>query len=213
MTKQLLILTGPQGAGNHLWSKILSLHPEVYGWKSLLENYWEAHRFKEPFAQHWKNHDLLKTFDWSQRDLYVTSISCPLGIHESDVNPIWNPDLPGFIDSVRSLGINANVAICGRDQNILRHQQTRIRTRPTLQYLNAHLDKLDDPIFLSYELLYLYKQDYLKSLKLNIPVAWDDPRIDEILAEDPNEKYIQYVEYNELDNGNKLGITFSERPK
>ena len=40
MTKQMLIVTGPQGAGNHLWSKIFSLHPKVYGWKSLLENYY-----------------------------------------------------------------------------------------------------------------------------------------------------------------------------
>ena len=40
---KMLILTGPQGAGNHLWSKILSLNYEVYGWKCLLDNYWEAH--------------------------------------------------------------------------------------------------------------------------------------------------------------------------
>ena len=212
MTKQLLILTGPQGAGNHLWSKILSLHPEVYGWKSLLENYWEAHRFSEPFAKHWKNHDLLKTFDWSNRDLYFTSISCPLGIFQSDINPIWNPDVLGFANTVRSLGISVAFAVCGRDQTILRNQQTRIRTGPTIQHLTSQLGDMDDPVFLSYELLYLYKQDYLKSLKLNIPVAWDDPRIDEILAEDPNEKYIQYVEYNELDNGNKFGTTFTEKP-
>ena len=210
--KQLLILTGPQGAGNHLWSKIFSLHPDVYGWKSLLENYWEAHRFSEPFAKHWKNHDLLKTFDWSNGDLYCTSISCPLGIFQSDVNPIWNPDIRGFADTVRSLGINVTFAVCGRDQTILRNQQTRIRNGTTVQYLLSQLGDMDDPVFLSYELLYLYKQDYLKSLKLNIPVAWDDPRIDEILAEDPNEKYIQYVEYNELDNGNKFGTTFTEKP-
>jgi len=67
----MLILTGPQGAGNHLWSKIFSLHPEVYGWKTLLDNYWEAHRFAEPFAQHWKDHSLLSTFDWTQSDYYL----------------------------------------------------------------------------------------------------------------------------------------------
>lgn len=213
MTKQLLILTGPQGAGNHLWSKIFSLHPEVYGWKSLLENYWEAHRFKEPFAQHWENHELLHSFDWSQRDLYFTSISCPLGIYGSTVNPIWNPDLAGFASTVRSHGVQVKFAVVGRDQNILSHQQTRIRTQSTLPLLLEQLPSIEDPTFLSYELLYLYKRDYLKSLKLNIPIAYDDPRIDEILAEDPNEKYIKYVEYNELDNGNKLGITFSERPQ
>jgi hypothetical protein len=75
---KMLILTGPQGAGNHLWSKVLSLHPKVYGWKTLLENYWEAHRFAEPFAQHWRDHTLLKSFDWSQSEYYFTSISLPL---------------------------------------------------------------------------------------------------------------------------------------
>ena len=47
--KKMLVLTGPQGAGNHLWSKIFSLHPKVYGWKTLLDNYWEAHRFAEAY--------------------------------------------------------------------------------------------------------------------------------------------------------------------
>ena len=51
MDKTLVILTGPQGSGNHLWSKILSLHADVFGWKSLLDNYWEAHRISEPFAE------------------------------------------------------------------------------------------------------------------------------------------------------------------
>jgi hypothetical protein len=60
--------------------------------------------------------------------------------------------------------------------------------------------------------LYLYKQDYLKSLKLNIPVAWDDSRLDNILADDANAKYVHSIDYNELDNGNKLGITFKTRP-
>ena len=50
MMKTLAILTGPQGSGNHLWSKIFSLHEDVFGWKSLLDNYWEAHRYSEPFA-------------------------------------------------------------------------------------------------------------------------------------------------------------------
>ena len=38
--KTLLILTGPQGSGNHLWSKIFALHPDVYAWHALLHEYW-----------------------------------------------------------------------------------------------------------------------------------------------------------------------------
>ena len=209
---KMLILTGPQGAGHHLWSKVLSLHPEVYGWKTLLENYWEAHRFAEPFAQHWRDHTLLKSFDWSQSEYYFTSISLPLGIVGHDVNPIWMPDLHGFAATVLGCEVEVEIAVVGRDQTILNNQQTRIRTQRTLPLFLEQLPKIWNPTFLSYELLYLYKQDYLKSLKLNIPVAWDDPSIDTILENDSNLKYIHYVDEYILDNGNKQGITFKTRP-
>ncbi len=208
----MLILTGPQGAGNHLWSKILSLHPEVYGWKSLLDNYWEAHRFAEPFAKCWKNHNLLAGFDWSQSEYYFTSISCPLGIIGSDVNPVWNPDLAGFAGAVKACGVDVEFAVVGRDQTILANQQTRIRTQSTLPLFLEQLDKISTPTFLSYELLYLYKQEYLKSLQLNIPVAWGDTRIDSILENDSNLKYIHYVDEYILDQGNKFGTTFKVKP-
>ena len=209
---KMLILTGPQGAGNHLWSKVLSLHPKVYGWKTLLENYWEAHRFAEPFAQHWRDHSLLESFDWSQSEYYFTSISLPLGIIDHDVNPIWMPDVQGFAATVLSCGVEVEIAVVGRDQTILNNQQTRIRTQSTLPMFLEQLPKIWNPTFLSYELLYLYKQDYLKSLKLNIPVAWDDPSIATILENDSNLKYIHYVDEYILDQGNKQGITFKTRP-
>jgi hypothetical protein len=209
---KMLILTGPQGAGNHLWSKIFSLHPEVYGWKTLLENYWEAHRFAEPFARYWRDHALLDDFNWAQSEYYFTSISCPLGIINSNMNPIWNPDIAKFSERVMSLGIDVKLAVIGRDQTILTNQQTRIRTQPTVDMLLEQLPDIIDPTFLSYELLYLYKRDYLKSLRLNIPVAWDDSRINSILADDANAKYIHRVDYNPLDEGNRQGITFTDKP-
>ena len=209
---KMLILTGPQGAGNHLWSKIFSLHPEVYGWKTLLDNYWEAHRFAEPFAKHWKDHSLLSAFDWTQSDYYFTSISLPLGIIGSDINPIWTADVQGFAAKALAQGVEVEIAVVGRDQTILANQQTRIRTQSTLPLFMNQLPTLSNPTFLSYELLYLYKQDYLKSLKLNIPVAYDSPRLGEILADDANTKYVHSIDYNELDNGNKFGTTFKTKP-
>ena len=209
---KMLILVGPQGAGNHLWSKIFSLHPEVYGWKTLLENYWEAHRFAEPFAQHWRDHSLLKSFDWSQSEYYFTSISLPLGIVDHDINPIWMPDLQGFAATVLGCGIEVEIAVVGRDQTILTNQQTRIRTQPTLPMFLEQLPKIWNPTFLSYELLYLYRQDYLKSLKLNIPIVWNDPRVNQILEDDANAKYIHSIDHNPLDEGNKQGVTFKTRP-
>jgi len=209
---KMLILTGPQGSGNHLWSKIFSLHDDVYGWKTLLENYWEAHRFAEPFARHWRDHSLLKSFNWAQSEYYFTSISLPLGIIGHEVNPIWMPDIQGFAATVLSCGVEVELAVVGRDQTILTNQQTRIRTKPTLPMFMEQLPKISNPTFLSYELLYLYRQNYLKSLRLNIPVAWNDARVDSILADDANIKYVHSVDYNELDNGNKLGTTFKTKP-
>ena len=209
----MLILTGPQGAGNHLWSKIFSLHPKVYGWKTLLDNYWEAHRFAEPFAQHWKNHSLLKEFDWSQSEYYFTSISCPLGIYHNNINPIWVPNIQEFTDTVLGCGISVEIAVVGRDQTILNNQQTRVRTQSTLPLFLKQLSNIYNPTFLSYELLYLYRQDYLKSLKFNIPIAWDDVRINEILSSDANAKYIHNVEYNPLDICNHTGTPLKELSK
>jgi hypothetical protein len=74
------------------------------------------------------------------------------------------------------------------------------------------LKTITNPTFLSYELLYLYRQKYLKTLTFNIPVAWEDPRIDSILENDANAKYVHNIEYNELDNGNRLGVTFKVKP-
>jgi len=60
--RRLLILTGPQGAGNHLFSKIFAFHPMVNGW--VMNDYWEGHHH-EPFAKYWDNPELLKDAEWS----------------------------------------------------------------------------------------------------------------------------------------------------
>ena len=203
----MLILTGPQGAGNHLWSKVFSQHSDVYGWKSLLENYWEPHRTTEPFAKYWRDTELLDDFDWTQSDYYVTSISVPLGIPNDDVNPLWTPDLEQFKNKVESLGIQTQFAVVGRDQNILREQQTRIRSESTLPLFLEQMPK--QPVFLSYELLYLYKDRYVETLDVNIPV---DSNVEHLLVEDANNKYVHSVESSELDDGNRRGITFRKKP-
>ena len=38
--KKLLIVTGPQGSGNHLFARLFSLHPNVMGWEKLHDKYW-----------------------------------------------------------------------------------------------------------------------------------------------------------------------------
>jgi hypothetical protein len=209
MSKKILILTGPQGAGNHLWSKIFSLHPAVFGWKSLLENYWEAHRIAEPFAAYWRDPSLLQGFDWDLSEYYFTSISIPLGIKETR----WAPNLNLFIDNLIKLGIDVEVVVCGREKNILGHQQTRLRQEVTTPLLLSAIDNLDVELkFVSYELLHLYQKRYLKTLKFNIPVAWNDARIENFLEEDSNIKYIHHVDDHFLDECNRTGRTLKTRP-
>ena len=205
--RNMLILTGPQGSGNHLWSKILSLHPKVYGWKSLLDNYWEAHRFSEPFCEYWKDPSKLSEFNWKQSEFYFTSISVPLGIKKKK----WAPNILEFKQAAEECGINVQIAVIGRDQNILYNQQTRLRGEHTLPEFMQQLDGIPDATYLSYELLYLYKEKYLQSLHLNIPICYYSDRIGEILEKDANEKYVHYVDENPLDNCNKTGIKL-ERP-
>jgi hypothetical protein len=208
--KKMLILTGPQGAGNHLWSKIFSLHPDVFGWKTLLDTYWESHRFNEPFCKYWKNPSKLKDFDWSTHNYFFTSISIPLGIANKGTK--WCPNVPEFVKEVEKLAIKTKVLVIGRDKNILKNQQIRLREESTIGHFLDQLSKIKTPTYLSYELLYLYKQEYLKSLDVGIPIAWYDNRINDILKEDANLKYIKYVEYNPLDNCNKTAVSIKQRP-
>ena len=210
--KKMLIITGPQGAGNHMWAKIFSLHPEVFGWNTLLDNYWESHRFGEPFAKEWKNVDLLDEFDWSKSDYYTTSISVPLGIPDDDLNPLYVPRLTNFSNKLKELGIEVQWAIVGRDQSILNHQQTRIRGESTVPLFMEQINDLENPIFLSYEMVYLYKEHYVKSLDTIVPVKWDDERLSEIVAHDANAKYVHSIEHNELDKGNRFATVLKENP-
>jgi hypothetical protein len=210
MNKQMLIIAGPQGAGNHLWAKVFSQHPDVFGWKSLLENYWEPHRFNEPFAKYWKDPSILHQFDWSQSDYYVTSISVPLGIPDSKENPMWEPNIDQFKRVVELEGIDVKIALIGRDQNILSEQQHRIRNKSTLPMFKKQLKThTGTSVYLSYELLYLYKDQYVETLDVNIPV---DSNVGHLLTDDANNKYVHGIESNTLDQGNRKGTTFKSKP-
>jgi hypothetical protein len=188
--KTVLILTGPQGSGNHLWSKIFALHPQVHGWKELLNDYWIGHD-QEPFAQAWQDPARLNEIPWRQSDWFVTSISVPYMLNgEATV-----PDFKGFVRGIQNLGHRVIFGQLGRDQNIVRMQQTRVRGAVTLDQALEEFDSLAAPVFLSYELLHLYGVKYLESVgrQLNFPIATTDPRLATILADDTNAKYFGAV--------------------
>ena len=196
--KRLLIFTGPQGSGNHLWSKIFALHPEVAGWSALLDEYWIPHD-QEPFADCWRDPALLKTRDWSQHEYYVTSISCP---YIDDTR--WAvPDIVAFAKQASACELQVQIAIIGRDRNILGFQETRVRGRSTFELAQDQYEKLADwnPVYLSYELLHLYQGSYLRQVSklLEFPIAYEDTRLKEILRDDTNQKYIHPIDHHWTD--------------
>ena len=197
--KKLLIITGPQGSGNHVWSKIFAQHPDVYGWHALLHEYWIGHD-QEPFAEYWRNPDLLKQFNWSVADYFVTSVSCPY----MDNGERTVPNLIGFAAQAMGCGIRVQFAIIGRDRNILGFQETRVRGEPTYNLAVEQYKKLATwrPVYLSYELLQLYHGDYLQQLStlLEFPIDYNNAEIDTILKDDTNQKYFQPVEQHWTDD-------------
>ena len=153
--KTILILTGPQGAGNHLWSKIFALHPQVSGWSALLDTYWIGHD-QEPFAQYWQDPEQLRYYRWAASDWYVTSMSVPYMMNGEPTVP----NFKAFVNKLQIAGLRIKFAVLGRDQNIVQMQQTRVRGAPTLTTALAEFDQLAAPVFLSYELLHLYGAKY-----------------------------------------------------
>ena len=199
MAKKLLILTGPQGSGNHMWSKIFALHPAVAGWSALLDEYWIGHD-QEPFADCWSNPDLLLTKDWITSDYHVTSVSTPY----MNNGTVTVPNIVRFAATAMGAGLQVSIAIIGRDLNILEYQETRVRGAPSFSTALAEYQKLSSwpTTFLSYELLHLYKKQYLQqvSRELGFPIAINDPRLPNILSDDTNSKYFQPVEYHPTDD-------------
>jgi hypothetical protein len=197
--KTLLILTGPQGSGNHMWSKLFALHPDVYGWHALLHEYWIGHD-EEPFADCWRDTDQLKEFDWSSADYFVTSVSTPyMNNGERTV-----PNIVKFAATAMGQGLRVKIAIIGRDRNILGYQETRVRGEPTFDIAVKEFEKLQtwDPAFLSYELLHLYRKDYLRqvSKQLAFPIDWQNFRLDNIIEEDTNSKYFTPIKHHPTDD-------------
>ena len=201
--RKLLIITGPQGSGNHLWTHIFSDNPQVVGWSDLVANYWAPHR-SEKFSALWKSPEKFYSIDESEwsGDFYITSISCPTG-RDTNKNAAGKKvtwaKYDRFIDAATASGFEVVVAILGRDQNILKHQQARIKHASTTHFMLDAYDTLlykYNPIFISTELLYLYKKRYLDQVSklLDFPVAIDEAKLNHMLDDDCNTKYTKPYE-------------------
>jgi hypothetical protein len=195
--KTLLILTGPQGSGNHMWSKIFALHPQVSGWSTLLNTYWIGHD-QEPWADCWQDPTLLLQRNWGTHNYYVTSVSVPY----IDNGTATVPDFKKFTQQAQAIGLQVKFAVLGRDRNIVEMQQQRVRKGVTLSQALTEFAQFAQPTFLSYELLHLYQEQYLQQIsqQLAVPIAYTDPRLKEIIQEDTNAKYFSAVEHHSTDD-------------
>jgi hypothetical protein len=199
--KRLLIITGPQGSGNHLFSRIFSTHASVGGWKQLLDEYWVPSDL-EPFAEYWVYPERLSAKDFEGYDYWLANVSVPFvydGVRQT-------PKILEMAKRARKLGIDVTIAIIVRDQNIQTEQQLRVRKEITLpiaqEYYYDHLLTSDFPVhFLDNEALFLHREHYLRwvSKLLKFPVDYNNPDIFKFIEEDPNRKYVKHVDEYWLD--------------
>ena len=208
LDKKLLIITGPQGSGNHLFSRLLSLHPDVSGWEELKEKYWVPSD-QEPFADYWVKPELLTLDKFYGYQYHLANVSCPFmydGVR-------YVPKILEVAERAKLLGLNVQIAIIVRDQNINAEQQRRVRgevTTPIAQnyYYNTLLKSTFPVHFLDHEAFFLHKEHYLKwvSQILNFPIELDSVKINQFIDKDANHKYIKYVKKHWLDNEVWAGI-------
>ena len=199
--KKLVIVTGPQGSGNHFFSRVFSTHPKVGGWKSLLDKYWVPSD-EEYFAKYWVYPEELTEKDFDGYDYWLANVSCPFfydGVR-------YIPKIKEFAEKVQSFGIDVQICIIVRDQNINCEQQKRVRNEVTLPiamhyYQNNIIGNGFNVHFLDNEAFFLHRQYYLKWISelLNFPVDYNNPDIFNFIKEDPNKKYVKYVDEYWLD--------------
>jgi hypothetical protein len=199
--KKLLIVTGPQGSGNHLFSRILSTHPDVGGWKSLLDKYWVPSD-EEPFAEYWVYPERLAAQQFEGKDYWLANVSCPFFYDGTR----YVPKILEVAERARKLGLDVQIAIIARDKNINAEQQLRVRkehTTPIAQdYYYNQLIPSDFPVhFLSNEALFLHREHYLRYIAkiLEFLIDYNNPDIFKFLEEDPNAKYVKHVDEYWLD--------------
>ena len=199
--KKLLMITGPQGSGNHVFSRVFSTHPDVGGWNSLLDKYWVPSD-EEPFAEYWVYPERLAAQQFEGKDYWLANVSCPFFYDGTR----YVPKILEVAKQAKSLGLDVQIAIITRDKNINAEQQLRVRkeiTTPIAQdyYYNV-LFNSEFPIhFLSNEALFLHREHYLRYIEriVGFPINHSDPGIFKFNEEDPNRKYITHVDEYWLD--------------
>jgi hypothetical protein len=200
--KKLLIITGPQGSGNHLFSRILSLHPEVSGWEELKDQYWVPSD-QEPFAEYWVDPEKLSADKFANGEYFLANVSCPFffdGVR-------YTPKILEVAKRARLFGVEVEIAVIVRDQNINQLQQLRVRkehTTPIAQdyYYNILIPSGLPVHFLDHEAFFLHREHYINWVgrTLRFPVETNPEKLSRFITEDANHKYVKYIDNHWLDN-------------
>ena len=203
--KKLLIVTGPQGSGNHLFARLFSAHPNVVGWESLHDNYWVPSD-QEPFARYWVYPEELK---FPEGDFFCANVSVPFfydGVRQT-------PKIKEVAMRAFELGVLPIIAVIVRDRNINELQQVRVGGECTM---DTALEYYKDMAvhFIDHEAFFLYKEKYVEYLGrlLEFPVTKEG--IDNFISVDANHKYVFPCKEHWLDNEIRKGRKpFIQRPK
>jgi len=203
--KKLLIVTGPQGSGNHLFARLFSAHPNVVGWESLHDNYWVPSD-QEPFARYWVYPEELK---FPEGDFFCANVSVPFfydGVRQV-------PKIKEVAQKAMSLGVQPIIAVIVRDRNINELQQVRVGGECTI---DTALEYYKDMAvhFIDHEAFFLYKEKYIEYLGrlLEFPVTKEG--IDNFISVDANHKYVFPCKKHWLDDVIRSGRKpFKQRPK
>ena len=156
--KKLLILTGPQGSGNHLFARLFSLHENVIGWESLHDKYWVPSD-QEPFARFWVHPEELTKEHFDKGDYFCANVSVPFFFDGERQTPkIKEVAMRAF-----ELGVMPIIAVIVRDRNINELQQVRVGGECTM---DTALEYYKDMAvhFIDHEAFLLYKEKYIEYL-------------------------------------------------
>ena len=203
MSKKLLIVTGPQGSGNHLFARLLSAHPMVKGWDSLKDNYWVPSD-EEPFARYWVYPEELQ---FPEGDFFCVNVSVPFfydGVRRT-------PKIREVAYRAVTMGVEPIIAVVCRDRNINELQQKRVGGEVTMDIALDYYADLRHH-FIDHEAFFLYKERYMEYLGriLEFPVTKEG--IDNFVTVDANHKYVYPIKEHSLDNEIRKGRkTFRQR--
>jgi hypothetical protein len=203
--KRLLIITGPQGSGNHIFSRVFSMHPAVRGWEQLKDQYWVPSD-EETFAEYWVHPDRLTPAVFDGADYFLANVSVPFfydGVRQT-------PHIREVADRARSFGIDVSIAIVVRDATINSAQQQRVGGAVTLpqaqEYYRKYLLYSEHQIyFLDHEALFLWGEYYVNRMAHDMEFPVDTDRCLTLLDHNPNRKYVTAVDDHWLDEEIRAG--------